>query len=284
MKFRIIVALILALMLVSCSPTADPGNEVQVEPSATPYYVDPEPESIILRPIHGQVYIATDSPEAYRMLTSISPEMETKAGYILKAFYYETEELLNIADTQQDFHAVLLPQNHPLTESISMLSEYNVFNERYVLIGEDDAGAASQDISSTLKNIAEQELTFVGTSPDSPIYSAEMALWSSIDIDPTDYRWYIQGVPDNVHRATELSAYTFCSVIEQINLGEDATLQPAQQSTIYAPYVLASLPGSEQDELDAVTALSEWFVSDATSALISDFDAMLYGQSMFSPL
>ncbi len=271
-----VILVILALMLVACSPAA-----------AQP----PKPANPDL------ILATTTSTQDSGLLDVLIPLFEQQTGYNVKIVAVGTGQALQMG---QQGNADVLLVHAPSSENTYMQGGFGkdrflVMHNDFIIVGPaSDPAGIKGDASAVdaFKKIAAAGATFISRGDNSGTNTKELSLWKSASIDPvgTKPAWYIQsgqGMGATLTIASEKSAYTLTDratyLANQANL-QLAILTEKDNSLLNVYHVITVNPEKwPKVNYDGALAFAKWLISPSIQDVIGKFGVDKYGQQLFVP-
>ncbi|WP_420862532.1 substrate-binding domain-containing protein [Algirhabdus cladophorae] len=161
----------------------------------------------------------------------------------------------------------------------------------FVILGPaaDPAGAkAAQSATDTVTRIAQSQWDFISRGDNSGTHKKELQLWSSADLDPSEFAaWYKEvgaGMGASLNTASSLNAYIMSDRASWLNFGNKGQLQILFAGDPVLANQYAYLPvnparhGHVQSKLTA--ELEAWLTSDTAKELINGYK--IAGEGLFT--
>ncbi len=166
----------------------------------------------------------------------------------------------------------------------------DVMYNDFILVGPSDGKLQKgEDISSALKEISDNKLSFVSRGDDSGTHKKELELWKLIGIEPSG-EWYIEtgsGMGDTLKVADEKRAYTLADRGTYLSLKDtlDLDIIVEGDENLFNQYgVLPVNPEKfETINYDGAVKFMEWITRDDIQKLIGEYGIEEYGQALFIP-
>lgn len=288
----LLLALVLAIAMVGCTPAEEAPEEVDVEEAAPVEEEGEENSSIILS--------TTTSTEDSGLLGFLLPEFTKDTGIEVKTVAVGTGQALeNGRNGEAD---VLLV--HAKDAELEFLEEgagterQDVMYNDFVLVGpmDDPAGVkenSSEDIKAALKSISDEEAEFVSRGDDSGTHKKELKIWEAADISP-EGEWYIEagsGMGDVLKLADEKQAYTITDRATYLSMKDDLDLEIVTEGDENLLNQYGIIPvnpdvlGEDFERINYEGAMEfmNWMTSEKGQSLIKEFGVEEYGEPLFIP-
>jgi len=310
------LALLAAVVLAACAaPTAAPTPvpPTAVPPTAVPATAVPATASpataapaAAASPVPGTptsvtrtnpkeiILATTTSTRDSGLLDVLLPVFEQNSGYTVKMVAVGSGQALAMG---QAGNADVLLVHSPAAELKYMAGGYGinrllVMHNDFLIVGPSDDPAKIKGLKTAVeafKAIAAAQATFVSRGDASGTNAAELAIWKSAAITPTQQSsWYLetgQGMGDTLNVTSEKGAYTLTDratyLAQQSHLQLDIMVQ-GDISLLNIYHVIQVNPDKWPLVNQAgAKAFSDFMVSPATQDLISKFGVDKYGQQLF---
>ncbi len=162
---------------------------------------------------------------------------------------------------------------------------YNYF----VIVGpkDDPAGVAqAKTAAEAFQKIADAGATFISRGDKSGTNTKELAIWKSINLDPTGQPWYVSigaGMGAALTAADEQQAYTLSDKATFLAHENDLALLLEETDDMKNTYSMIAISTKRFADVNAegAQAFIEWIRTDEAKDLISKFGVEQYGEPLF---
>ncbi|MDL2257762.1 ABC transporter substrate-binding protein [Eubacteriales bacterium OttesenSCG-928-K08] len=290
----IILALLLVLGMVACTPATQPSADPT--PEAPVVDVAPSPEPADEGPANPIIRLSTTtSVNDSGLLPYLQPEFEADTGYKLEITSAGTGAAIEKGRTG-DADALLV---HSKSAEETFISEgfaaeripfmYNYF----VILGpaDDPAGVGSAaNATEAFKAIAEGGFTFISRGDSSGTHNAENKIWAAAQIEPNPEKdsWYVsagQGMGACITMAAEEQAYVLSDKATYLahEMRPQLNLLLERSDEMKNTYsMLAISPDKWADtNIDGANAFIEWMQGEKATQLIDSYGVAEYGEQLF---
>ena len=238
---------------------------------------------------------STSSTRNSGLLDAILPVFEAKTGISVRVLATGTGQALRIA-RNGDADLLLV---HDRASEERFVAEgwgtrrYPLMHNDFVIVGpaDDPAGVRGlTDAPAALERIARTEAPFVSRGDRSGTHMAEIRLWRTSGVHPTDASgaWYRElgaGMGATLNTAAAMDAYTLADRGTWLSFRNRAGLQLLVQGDprLHNPYGLIPVDPKRHPHVNAKAArhLVEWLISEEGQSAISGF--RIEGEALFVP-
>ncbi|HPP30964.1 MAG TPA: substrate-binding domain-containing protein [Soehngenia sp.] len=277
--FLILLSLILVLSACTSTPAEENTSENNTENETT-------------TPAGSIILATTTSTQDTGLLDYLLPLFTEETNIEVKTIAVGSGKAIQMArDGEAD---VLLV--HAKADELKLVEEgyaterRDVMYNDFILVGPSDGKLQKgEDISSALKEISDNKLSFVSRGDDSGTHKKELELWKLIGIEPSG-EWYIEtgsGMGDTLKVADEKRAYTLADRGTYLSLKDtlDLDIIVEGDENLFNQYgVLPVNPEKfETINYDGAVKFMEWITRDDIQKLIGEYGIEEYGQALFIP-
>jgi len=277
--FLILLSLILVLSACTSTPAEENTSENNTENETT-------------TPAGSIILATTTSTQDTGLLDYLLPLFTEETNIEVKTIAVGSGKAIQMArDGEAD---VLLV--HAKADELKLVEEgyaterRDVMYNDFILVGPSDGKLQKgEDISSALKEISDNKLSFVSRGDDSGTHKKELELWKLIGIEPSG-EWYIEtgsGMGDTLKVADEKRAYTIADRGTYLSLKDtlDLDIIVEGDENLFNQYgVLPVNPEKfETINYDGAVKFMEWITRDDIQKLIGEYGIEEYGQALFIP-
>jgi len=247
------------------------------------------------KPAAGSLILATTtSTQDSGLLDILVPDFESKNGATVKTVAVGSGQAMEMgAQCNADVLLVHSPSaEEDFMEAGSGKDRLLVMHNDFILLGPADDPAGIKGMESAadaMKQIADNQATFITRGDDSGTHKKELALWKSAGVEPTG-DWYVesgQGMGATLKIASEKSAYTLSDratyLANQASLGMDVLVEGDPELLNIYHVITVNPEKCDKVNYDGAMAFADYMVSDETQNLIAEFGKEEYGQSLFFP-
>jgi tungstate transport system substrate-binding protein len=289
-KRRMLLFLCLALVLTLAFNVLTACTR-QEEPALTETQEKEEPivkTSIILA--------TTTSTENSGLLDFILPELEKDTGVETKVVAVGSGQALKMGeDGEAD---VLLAHAKSAEEALVAaghgLERFDVMYNDFVILGpeSDPAGIkanAGADVLAAFQLIYDNQTTFVSRGDDSGTHKAELAHWTSINVEPSG-SWYIEagrGMGEVIQMADEMLGYTLTDRATYLAMKDtvDIVVLVEGDTKLFNQYGVIAVNPDKNDRInyEGAQKFIDWILSEKGQNMIAEFGKAEFGESLFVP-
>lgn len=276
MMKKLYLAVILMLLITACSTNSNNGLQ--------------EKEEVKMKDL---ILATTTSTQDSGLLDVLQPMFEEETGYKMKTIAVGTGQALEMgAKGEADVLLVHAPDaEQELVDSGDAVNRKRVMYNDFIIIGptSDPAGIKGLPVSEAFQKLADHKSIFISRGDDSGTHKKELALWKSINIDPTLSENYFetgQGMGATINVAVEKLGYvltdraTFLS--QEKNLKDMGILVEGDEGLLNIYHVMQVNPEKhDKVNADGAKAFVDFLTDDATQQVIEDFGKEEFGQSLF---
>lgn len=277
--FLVLLSLILVLSACTSAQTDEKTNQDITEEETLP-------------PASSIILATTTSTQDTGLLDYLLPLFTEETNIEVKTIAVGSGKAIQMArDGEAD---VLLV--HAKADELKLVEEgyaterRDVMYNDFILVGPSDGKLQKgEDISSALKEISDNKLSFVSRGDDSGTHKKELELWKLIGIEPSG-EWYIEtgsGMGDTLKVADEKRAYTIADRGTYLSLKDtlDLDIIVEGDENLFNQYgVLPVNPEKfETINYDGAVKFMEWITRDDIQKLIGEYGIEEYGQALFIP-
>ncbi len=277
--FLVLLSLILVLSACTSAQTDEKTNQDITEEETLP-------------PASSIILATTTSTQDTGLLDYLLPLFTEETNIEVKTIAVGSGKAIQMArDGEAD---VLLV--HAKADELKLVEEgyaterRDVMYNDFILVGPSDGKLQKgEDISSALKEISDNKLSFVSRGDDSGTHKKELELWKLIGIEPSG-EWYIEtgsGMGDTLKVADEKRAYTLADRGTYLSLKDtlDLDIIVEGDENLFNQYgVLPVNPEKfETINYDGAVKFMEWITRDDIQKLIGEYGIEEYGQALFIP-
>jgi tungstate transport system substrate-binding protein len=275
-KLSFYLALLFVLLVTACSNTN--GNEVQ------------EKKEVKVKDL---ILATTTSTQDSGLLDVLQPMFEEETGYKVKTIAVGTGQALEMGvKGEADVLLVHAPDaEQELVDSGDAVNRKRVMYNDFIIIGptSDPAGIKGLSVEEAFQKIADSQSIFVSRGDDSGTHKKELALWKSINIDPSSLENYLetgQGMGATINVALEKLGYVLTDratfLAQEKNLKDMGILVEGDKGLLNIYHVMQVNPDKhEKINADGAKAFVDFLINDKTQQVIEDFGKEEYGQSLF---
>jgi len=170
-----------------------------------------------------------------------------------------------------------------LSESPAAVSS-PVFASRFVYVASPDLTFPLPTVESILETVASESIVFVSRDDGSGTYSREIAMWSTVDIDPGDEPWYIRtgtGMGDTLLVTDQRNGVTLAEVGAYLAVADSLSLVAADDGTdptLVNPYDVTVVDPAGNE---AAVEFFAWLTSDLGREAIMAANEELFGVQVY---
>ena len=264
---RILSAILLIFILVSCSPS----------------------------PAKSLLLVSTTSTQDSGLLDALLPIFEEQTGYTVQLVATGSGQALEMG---REGNADVILLHSPAAEEKFMQEGFGidrrlVMRNDFVLVGPPHDPAAlrtAPTLDSAFEKIFSSAVTFVSRGDDSGTHIKELQVWQNAGLDPAGQPWYIetgQGQGFTLSIASEKEGYaltdrgTFLAYKPNVNLD---ILYEGDPFLLNIYHVLTVNPEKfSKVNLEGAKAFADFITSPQGQQIIRDFGVEQYGEPLFFP-
>ncbi|HUG33846.1 MAG TPA: substrate-binding domain-containing protein [Anaerolineales bacterium] len=239
--------------------------------------------------------ISTTSTQDSGLLDVLLPAFTEKTGYSVQLVAVGSGQALKLGG-QGDADVILL--HSPVAEEEFVANGFGidrrlVMHNAFVIVGpsSDPASLRAQPtLDSAFEAIFSSTSTFVSRGDDSGTHVKELAIWSSLNLDPRGEDWYLetgQGQGATLSIASEKGGYaltdrgTFLAYNPNVNL---EILFEDDPFLLNVYHVITINPEKHPNvNLAGAQAFADFITSPEGQQIIAEFGVEEYGQPLFFP-
>jgi tungstate transport system substrate-binding protein len=244
-------------------------------------------------PVKGKIILSTTtSTYDSGLLDFLLPVFTAETGWDVDTIAVGTGAALQMGrDGQAD---VLLV--HSKADEIQFVGDgygvkrYDVMYNDFIVVGPPNGSIAyNDDAGRTFTAIAAQNLPFVSRGDRSGTHVKEMAIWKSVNIDPTALAKYVstgQGMGATLEMANELQAYTLSDRATWLTRPDIALPIVCEKSADLLNYygvIPVNPAANDQINTEGAQAFVDWMTGPEGQRLIGEFGVQEYGGALFTP-
>jgi tungstate transport system substrate-binding protein len=267
-KYRIVVLLVAAFLLASCTASLS------------------RPDALLL--------VSTTTTQDTGLLDGLLPAFTDQTGYEVQLVAVGSGQALRIGE-QGNADAILL--HSPAAEKEFIENGFGidrrlVMHNDFVIAGHptDPAGIRGKSPVEAFQQIYDSDAAFVSRGDESGTHIKELALWEKAGFDPAGRKGYLetgQGQGATLLVASEKGAYALVDrgtfLVYQQNLDLDI-LVDGDPFLVNVYHVITVNPAKwPNTNVAAAQAFSDFITSPEGQALIGRFGVEDYGQPLFIP-
>jgi len=276
--FLVLLSLVLVLSACSSTQTEEETNENTEEETVTPA------SSIILA--------TTTSTQDTGLLDYLLPLFTEETNIQVQTIAVGSGKAIQMArDGEADVLLVhAKPDELKLLEEGFATERRDVMYNDFIIVGPADGELQKgKDISAALKEISENELSFVSRGDDSGTHKKELELWGLIGVEPSG-EWYIEtgsGMADTLKVADEKRAYTLADRGTYLSLKDtlDLDIIIEGDENLFNQYGVLPVNPEKFETInhDGAVKFMEWITREDIQNLIGEYGIEEYGQALFIP-
>jgi tungstate transport system substrate-binding protein len=239
------------------------------------------------------ILATTTSTQDSGLLDVLQPMFEEESGYKVKIIAVGTGQALEMG-TKGEADVLLVHAPDAETELIDSgdaINRKRVMYNDFIIIGpsSDPAGIKGLDVKQAFKKIAETNATFISRGDDSGTHKKELAVWKSINVEPSTVDKYFetgQGMGPTINVAVEKLGYTLTDratfLAKEENL-TDLTLLVEGDDDLLNIYHVMEVNPEKHDKVNSegAEAFVNFLIDEETQQVIEDFGKEEFGQSLF---
>lgn len=159
-----------------------------------------------------------------------------------------------------------------------------VFTSRFVYVASPDLRFPFPTIESILETVTSAGTAFVSRDDGSGTYSKEVAMWDSVEEDPTGEPWYIRtgtGMGETLLVADQRRGVTLAEVGAYLATADDISLVPVDDGSdprLVNPYDITVVDPSANE---SAVEFFAWLTSEPGRGAISGANAELFGTEIY---
>lgn len=168
------------------------------------------------------------------------------------------------------------------------LERRDVMYNDFVVLGPDadPVDARSVDsVSAALREVSQQQATFVSRADDSGTHKRERALWEEAGVEPVG-AWYLatgQGMGETLKVASEKQGYVLTDRATYLTMRGALDLAIVREGEERLRNQYGVIVVADARNLEGATAFAEWVCSTYGQAVIGSFGVEEFGFSLFEP-
>ena len=177
-----------------------------------------------------------------------------------------------------------------IAEGYGISREVLMYNY-FVIIGPEDDPAGitgSTSAEEAFSKIMESKSNFVSRGDDSGTNKAELKIWKSLNIDPSQEDWYIstgQGMGASIIVAAEKGAYIFTDKATYLSheQKDQSRLLLEESDDLKNTYSAISISTDKWPDtnIEGANTFIDWMKSDKAKKMISSYGVDEYGEQLF---
>jgi tungstate transport system substrate-binding protein len=239
------------------------------------------------------ILATTTSTQDSGLLDVILSIFEGESGYRVKTIAVGTGQALELGKKgEADVLLVHAPEaEQEIVDSGDAINRKRVMYNDFIIIGpsSDPAGIKGLNVKESFEKLSSSKVTFISRGDDSGTHKKELAIWKSINVDPSTLENYLetgQGMGPTLNVAVEKLGYvltdraTFLS--QEKNLNNLELLVESDEDLLNIYHVMQVNPEKhEKVNSEGAAAFVEFLLTDKTQQIIEEFGQEEYGQSLF---
>lgn len=239
------------------------------------------------------ILATTTSTQDSGLLEVLQPMFEEQSGYKVKTIAVGTGQALEMGTKgEADVLLVHAPDTEmELIESGDAINRKRVMYNDFIIIGpeSDPAEIKGLEVKQAFEKIAASKATFISRGDDSGTHKKELAIWKSINVEPSAVDNYLetgQGMGPTLNVAVEKLGYTLTDratfLAQEKNLSDIALLVEGDEDLLNIYHVMQVNPEKhEKVNSEGAEAFVEFLINDETQQIIGEFGKEEFGQSLF---
>jgi tungstate transport system substrate-binding protein len=291
-------ALLLAALLVTCTPasapptqTPPPPTAAQEQPTAQPVT---EPTPVTATEPARLILATTTSTADSGLLSYLLPGFEARYNCKVDVIAVGTGQAIKTGESG-DCDVILVHARAAEDQFVADgygINRLDVMYNDFVIVGpeNDPAGIAGlTDAVEALRRIAAAEARFVSRGDDSGTHKKEISLWQKAELAPSG-AWYIsagQGMGPVLHMASEQLAYTLTDRATYLAQRDrlDLAIVVEGDRLLFNPYGVIAVNPEKHPHVNSELAAKflSWLTSLETQEMIAGFGVAEFGQPLFVP-
>lgn len=239
------------------------------------------------------ILATTTSTQDSGLLEVLQPMFEEQSGYKVKTIAVGTGQALEMG-TKGEADVLLV---HAPDAEVELIDNGHAVNRKrvmyndFIIIGpeSDPAEIKGLEVKQAFEKITASKATFISRGDDSGTHKKELAIWKSINIEPSAVDNYLetgQGMGPTLNVAVEKLGYTLTDratfLAQEKNLSDIALLVEGDEDLLNIYHVMQVNP-EKHDKVNSegAEAFVEFLISDETQQIIGEFGKEEFGQSLF---
>lgn len=239
------------------------------------------------------ILATTTSTQDSGLLEVLQPMFEEQSGYKVKTIAVGTGQALEMGTKgEADVLLVHAPDAEmELIDSGDAINRKRVMYNDFIIIGpeSDPAEIKGLEVKQAFEKIAASKATFISRGDDSGTHKKELAIWKSINVEPSAVDNYLetgQGMGPTLNVAVEKLGYTLTDratfLAQEKNLSDIALLVEGDVDLLNIYHVMqVNLEKHEKVNSEGAEAFVEFLINDETQQIIGEFGKEEFGQSLF---
>lgn len=239
------------------------------------------------------ILATTTSTQDSGLLEVLQPMFEEQSGYKVKTIAVGTGQALEMGTKgEADVLLVHAPDAEmELIDSGDAINRKRVMYNDFIIIGpeSDPAEIKGLEVKQAFEKIAASKATFISRGDDSGTHKKELAIWKSINVEPSAVDNYLetgQGMGPTLNVAVEKLGYTLTDratfLAQEKNLSDIALLVEGDVDLLNIYHVMQVNPEKhEKVNSEGAEAFVEFLINDETQQIIGEFGKEEFGQSLF---
>lgn len=239
------------------------------------------------------ILATTTSTQDSGLLEVLQPMFEEQSGYKVKTIAVGTGQALEMGTKgEADVLLVHAPDAEmELIDSGDAMNRKRVMYNDFIIIGpeSDPAEIKGLEVKQAFEKIAASKATFISRGDDSGTHKKELAIWKSINVEPSAVDNYLetgQGMGPTLNVAVEKLGYTLTDratfLAQEKNLSDIALLVEGDEDLLNIYHVMQVNPEKhEKVNSEGAEAFVEFLINDETQQIIGEFGKEEFGQSLF---
>lgn len=239
------------------------------------------------------ILATTTSTQDSGLLEVLQPMFEEQSGYKVKTIAVGTGQALEMGTKgEADVLLVHAPDAEmELIDSGDAINRKRVMYNDFIIIGpeSDPAEIKGLEVKQAFEKIAASKATFISRGDDSGTHKKELAIWKSINVEPSAVDNYLetgQGMGPTLNVAVEKLGYTLTDratfLAQEKNLSDIALLVEGDEDLLNIYHVMQVNPEKhEKVNSEGAEAFVEFLINDETQQIIGEFGKEEFGQSLF---